>query len=80
MSPRSYGDRARLKNLAPLLAKRINTRIFTGATYICEDDQVRFVTNWLTPRINNILDVPCMNFAALALMLEQCGGKGMITF
>ena len=80
MSPRCYGDRARLKNLAPLLAKRINTRIFTGATYICEDDQVRFVTNWLTPRINNILDVPCMNFAALALMLEQCGGKGMITF
>ena len=80
MSPRSYGDRARLKNLAPLLAKRVNSRIFTGATYICEDDQVRFVTNWLTPRIKNISDVPCMNFAALALMLEQCGGKGMITF
>ena len=81
MSPRSYGDKARLKNLAPLLAKRINQRNpGVTVTYICEDDQVRFVTNWLTPRINNILDVPCMNFAALALMLEQCGGKGMITF
>ena len=81
MSPRSYGDRARLKNLAPLLAERLNTRKKgVKVTYICEDDQVRFVTNWLTPRIKNISDVPCMNCAALALMLERCGGKDMITF
>ena len=34
MSPRSYGDRARLKNLAPLLAKRINEDNSVRPTYV----------------------------------------------
>ncbi len=79
MSPRSYGDKDRLKNLAPLLAKRVNEGV-RGTTYICEDDQVRFVQKWLAPRINEIPDIPCINFPALNAMLTKCGGLGMITF
>ena len=66
----------RLKNLAPLLAKRMGP----GMTYICEDDQVRFVQKWLAPRITNMSVVPCINFAALKALLERCSGLGMITF
>jgi len=79
MSPRSYGDKDRLKNLAPLLAKRVNEGV-RGTTYICEDDQVRFVQKWLAPRINEIPDIPCINIPALNAMLTKCGGLGMITF
>ena len=71
------GDR--LKNLAPLLAKRVNEGV-RGTTYICEDDQVRFVQKWLAPRINEIPDIPCINFPALNAMLTKCAGLGMITF
>ena len=70
------GDR--LKNLAPLLAKRVNEG-YPGC-YICEDDQVRFVQKWLVPRINEIPDIPCINFPALNAMLTKCAGLEMITF
>ena len=74
-SPRNH--RKRLKNLSPLLAKRMNGHN-PGCSFICEDDQIRFVKNWLTPRIKGISDVPCINFAALKALLENCGR--MITF
>ena len=76
-SPRNH--RKRLKNLSPLLAKRMNGHN-PGCSFICEDDQIRFVKNWLTPRIKGISDVPCINFAALKALLEKCGGINMITF
>ena len=69
----------RLTNLYPVLAKRINT-VNPGATYICEQDQVRFVTKWLAPRIESISLVPCINFAGLRTLLERCAALGMITF